>query len=95
MIIYKLCISVIFAADIKITYNNFKSSLVASADCKTIFTTNPGVIFKVLMNIPEFLSNMRIFSQFVNCCSMNTFMIFKGFKLLSLKLNVIYSRIAT
>lgn len=44
MIIYKLCISVIFAADIKITYNNFKSSLVASADCKTIFTTNPGVI---------------------------------------------------
>ncbi|PVD38831.1 hypothetical protein C0Q70_01455 [Pomacea canaliculata] len=33
--------TVIFAADIKITYNNFKSSLVASADCKTIFTTNP------------------------------------------------------
>lgn len=40
-------VSVLFVADVKITYNTFKSSMVATADCKTIFTVDPGACVSV------------------------------------------------
>ena len=35
-------VSVLFVADVKISYNTFKSCMVATADSKTIFTLDPG-----------------------------------------------------
>lgn len=38
-----LCLlSVIFAADVKITFNEFRSSMVASTSSKTLVTVDPG-----------------------------------------------------
>ncbi|RUS69304.1 hypothetical protein EGW08_022932, partial [Elysia chlorotica] len=34
--------TVLFAADVRITYNDYRSSMTASTDSKTIFTINPG-----------------------------------------------------
>ena len=39
---------VLFASDVKITYNSFKASMVATADSKTIFTMNPGTVIVVV-----------------------------------------------
>jgi hypothetical protein len=37
-------ISVIFAADVKITYDDYRSTMIATADSKTIVTVNPGLL---------------------------------------------------
>ena len=35
--------SVLFAADVKIMYNDFKSTMIGTATSRTIFTVDPGI----------------------------------------------------
>ena len=35
--------SVIFAADVKVSFDSYRNSMVATCNQKTIITTNPGV----------------------------------------------------
>ena len=37
-------ISVLFAADVKVTYDDYRSTMIATADSKTIVTVNPGLL---------------------------------------------------
>ena len=59
-------ISVIFAADVKVSFDSYRNSMVATCDQKTIITTNPGasdydgvdsnsveiIVLVVLINVP-------------------------------------------
>ena len=37
-----ISVLVLFAADVKVTFDNYKKGMIATADSKTIFTMNPG-----------------------------------------------------
>lgn len=37
--------TVIFAVDVKTSFNSYSNSMIASCDQKTIITTNPGIVY--------------------------------------------------
>lgn len=40
--------SVLFVADARMSFDNYRSCMVATSDSKTIFTVNPGIISRCI-----------------------------------------------
>ena len=53
MIIMRYSLAVIFAADVKVTFDDYRKTMVSTASSKTIFTVNPGSVqvslFKLIL----------------------------------------------
>lgn len=43
-----LMFSVLFVADARMSFDNYRSCMVATSDSKTIFTVNPGIISRCI-----------------------------------------------
>ena len=41
--------TVLFVADVRISFDNFRQSMLATCDSKTVFTPNPGMKYQQLL----------------------------------------------
>jgi len=62
MIIMRYSLAVIFAADVKVTFDDYRKTMLSTASSKTIFTVNPGSVQVSLFKLIFDRFSVRMYS---------------------------------
>ena len=66
-----MCIfTVLFVADVRMNYDDFRSCMVATADSKTVFTPNPGnhsIYYIIMTSCKNIIQNYMCFMSLELC----------------------------